>query len=262
MARHPTPRIHEKNGKGLLTAVVAAIVAITLFQTAKLEAQESQPAHEATAKQETPGNAQGKEGVEKKEAKETKEAVKEAEESGGTDALRNSPLVLWIARHTGLSKNVAYWLCVVLNFSIVFFSIALFLRKRLPVKFRNRTASIQQRLEEARKTSEDARRRLDEVEGRLARLDVEITEMRREADENAQAEEKRVLAGVTEERRRIVQSAELEIAMAANAARRDLKTYVAELAVALAEKRIKVAKDTDQSLVRDFTANLGKDGNY
>ena len=49
--------------------------------------------------------------------------------------------------------------------------------------------------------------------------------------------------------------------MAANSARRDLKAYAAELAVDLAEKKIKVAKDTDQSLVREFTANLGKDGN-
>jgi F0F1-type ATP synthase membrane subunit b/b' len=58
-----------------------------------------------------------------------------------------------------------------------------------------------------------------------------------------------------------VSSAEQEISMAANAARRDLKTYASELAIDLAEKKIRVEKDADQALVREFTARLGKDGN-
>jgi len=85
--------------------------------------------------------------------------------------------------------------------------------------------------------------------------------MRREAEENAKAEEQRILAAGEEERRRIVASAEQEIEMAANAARRELKSYVAELAVELAEKKIRVSKDADEALVRAFTAELGKDGN-
>ena len=56
-------------------------------------------------------------------------------------------------------------------------------------------------------------------------------------------------------------SAEQEIEMAANAARRELKAYVAELAVQLAEKKIRVSKDTDEALVHNFTAQMGKDGN-
>ena len=251
------PRVRGKIGRALLAAALIAFLVPGAFNPSTLLAQESQPARESAKPPEPQPSREG--AAAKQEPLENK--IEKAEEQGSeTDALRNSPLVLWIAKHTGLSKNAAYWFCVLLNFSIVFFSIALILRKMLPVKFRNRTALIQQRLEEARKTSEEARRRLSEVEGRLARLDVEITEMRREADENAQAEEKRVMTGAAEERRRIVESAEQEIALAANAARRDLKTYAAELAVNLAEKKIKVAKDTDQSLVREFTAQLGKDG--
>jgi F-type H+-transporting ATPase subunit b len=252
MRRHSNPRICGKIARTLLAGVLVTLFVPSAFQTSKLQAQETQPARESAkparepaAKQESPA----------------KEIEKEAKEGSETDAMRNSPMVRWIAKQTGLSNNAAYWLCVLLNFGIVFFSLAFLLRKRLPGLFRSRTALIQQRLEEARKTSEEARKRLNEVEGRLARLDVEITEMRREADENAQAEEKRVRAAVAEERRRIVESAEQEIAMAANTARRDLKAYAAELAVRLAEKKIKVAKDTDQSLVREFTAHLGKDGN-
>jgi F-type H+-transporting ATPase subunit b len=71
----------------------------------------------------------------------------------------------------------------------------------------------------------------------------------------------RVQAEVEEERRSIVTAAEQEITAAAGAARRELKAYAAELAVNLAEKKIKVSRDTDQMLVREFTSQLGKDGN-
>ena len=84
--------------------------------------------------------------------------------------------------------------------------------------------------------------------------------MRSEAETAAKGEEERVMAAAEEERRRIVQSAEQEIAMAANAARRELKAYAADLAVDLAEKKIQVNQAADQMLVREFTANLGKDG--
>ncbi|MGH9571603.1 MAG: ATP synthase F0 subunit B, partial [Candidatus Angelobacter sp.] len=134
------------------------------------------------------------------------------------------------------------------------------LKKTLPVAFHNRSQSIQKRIEEARNASEDARKRLAEVEGRLARLDSEIREMRLHAEDAAKAEKKRILAEAEEERRRIVAATEQEIAAAANSARRELKAYAAELAVTLAEKKIRVDHDTDQTLMREFVTQLGKDG--
>jgi F-type H+-transporting ATPase subunit b len=189
------------------------------------------------------------------------EGEEQLENGGEADAIRNAPAIKWIARHTGLTKNQAYWLCIGLNFAVIFFAIAGLMRKMLPGYFKGRTSTIQKGIEEARKMSEDARRRLAEVEGRLSRLDADIAAMQREADENAKAEEQRLLAAGEEERKRIVASAEQEIEMAANAARRELKAYVAELAVELAEKKIRVSKDTDEALVRAFTAQIGKDGN-
>jgi F-type H+-transporting ATPase subunit b len=192
------------------------------------------------------------------ESPKEREEVKESAEPN--DALKHSSAVRWLARKTGLSVDQAYWACVILNFAIVFFALWIPLRKRLPAIFKSRTDSIHQRIEEARKTSEEARRRLAEVEGRLSRLDVEIAAMRREADENARGEEKRIMTEAEQERRRIVAAAEQEIATAANAARRDLKAYAGELAVDLAGKRIQVGPEADQALVREFTSQLGKDG--
>lgn len=176
------------------------------------------------------------------------------------EAIRHSSAVHFIARITGLSDDQAYWLSVIINFGVVLFFIVYFARKKLPGLFRSRTDAIQKHLEEARKTSEEARGRLKEVEARLARLDEEIAAMRREAAENARTEDERVESEVEEERRRIVASAEQEIAMAADAARRDLQGYAVELAVDLASKRIHVGPESDQVLVRDFTSLLGKDG--
>ena len=231
-------------------AMALALVFFTIMPGGLLRAQESaKPASEARAEQKSeqePDKAKGEHEVKK---------------GGEADAIRNAPAVKFIARHTGLTNNQAYWLCIGLNFAVIFFAIAGLLRKKLPGYFGGRTAMIQKGIEEARKTSEDARRRLADVEGRLSRLDTEIASMRREAEENAKAEEQRILAAGEEERQRIVASAEQEIEMTANAARRELKAYVAELAVELAEKKIRVSKDADEALVRAFTTQLGKDGN-
>jgi F-type H+-transporting ATPase subunit b len=233
-------------------SAVITVLGIVMMSVGTLRAQESaKPASSATtipSSQEEP----------KSEKAEGREKVKEGEEA---DAIRNAPAVKWIARHTGLTNDGAYWLCIGLNFAVIFFAMAGLMRKILPGFFKGRTSTIQQGIEEARKMSEDARRRLAEVEGRLSRLDSDIAAMQREADENAKAEEQRLLAAGEEERRRIVTSAEQEIEMAANTARRELKAYVAELAVQLAEKKIRVSNDTDQALVRAFTAQMGKDGN-
>jgi F-type H+-transporting ATPase subunit b len=189
------------------------------------------------------------------------EGQKELENGGEADAIRHSPSVKWIARHTGLTVDQAYWLCLALNFAVIFFFMARLLGKMLPGYFRGRTSTIQKGIEEARKMSEDARSRLSDVEGRLSRLDADIAAMQREADENAKVEEQRLLTAGEEERKRIVSSAEQEIDMAANSARRELKAHAAELAVQLAEKKIRVSQDTDEALVRAFTTQMGKDGN-
>jgi F-type H+-transporting ATPase subunit b len=180
--------------------------------------------------------------------------------AGSADEIKNAPSVKAMARILGVSNNTAYWIAIGLNFAIIALFVVWVSRKSLPGIFKARNESIQKRIEEARKASEEARRRLNDVEGRLSRLDVEIEGMRREAEENARAEEKRVQAEVQEERRRIVTAAEREIDAAASAARRELKAFAAALAVDLAEKRIKVGQDTDQTLVREFTDQLGKDG--
>ena len=198
------------------------------------------------------------------------ELAKESRAAAGEDdqsQFKHSSSVQWVAKVTGLSLDRAYWLCVVLNFAVIAGAIFYFSRKNLPSVFRNRTASIQKAMQEARQASEDANRRLAEIENRLSRLAAEIAGMTATAEKEAAAEELRIKAAAEEDARKIVQSAEQEIAAAAKLARRELTAYAANLAVSLAARQIKVDTATDQALVRRFANELspktktGQDGN-
>jgi len=177
-----------------------------------------------------------------------------------TAQFRHSRSVQLLSKITGLSENGAYWLAVLINFAIVVSAIAWFLKKTLPGAFRNRTASIQKSIEEARRASEDASRRLSDIEARLGRLDQEISQMQAIAEQEATAEEARIKAAAEEDGRRIVQSAEQEISASVKAARRELTSFAAELAVSLAAKQIRVDAAADQALVRRFSQELSNGG--
>ena len=176
-----------------------------------------------------------------------------------TAQFKHSAAVQFLSKITGLSPDGAYWLAVLINFAIVAGVIGWASKKHLPDVFRNRTASIQKSLEEARRASDDANRRLSGIEARLVRLDDEIAEMRATSEKEAVAEEQRIKAAAEEDARRILESAKQEIDTIAKAARRDLTAYAADLAVSLAAKQIRVDEPTDQVLVRRFARQLSAD---
>jgi F-type H+-transporting ATPase subunit b len=186
---------------------------------------------------------------------ETREAA--GEEVDENAQFKQSAAVRLIARVTGLSLEYAYWLCVALNFAVIAGIILWAARKALPGAFRDRTASIQKAMQEAQKASAEARSRLAEIEARLAKLDTEIATMRDAAEKEAAAEEARIKAAAEEDARKIVQSAEQEIASAIKTARRELTAFAADLAVALAQKQIHVDASTDQAIVQNFAGQLG-----
>lgn len=177
-------------------------------------------------------------------------------EADQNEAFRQSASVRGIARITGLSLAGAYWLAIAINFLIVVVLVWLGLKSNLPKIFRERTEAIQKSLAEARRASEDAGRRLAGIEERLSTLGQSISEMQVHADAESKSEEQRIWAAAEEEKRKIVEAAEQEIAAAANAARRELKLLAVELALATAEKQIKVDASQDKRLVQDFAEQL------
>jgi len=177
-------------------------------------------------------------------------------ETSPSEEFKHSVSVRFLSRLTGLSLESSYWLAMVLNFAIVVAAIVWASKKNVAAMFRNRTASIQKAIEEARQASEDANRRMREVESRLSKLDGELGAMRVAAEKEAAAEEHRIQTAAEEDARRIVASAEQEITAALRSARRELKGYAADLAVSLAKKQIHVDATTDQELVHNFAREL------
>jgi F-type H+-transporting ATPase subunit b len=210
----------------------------------------------AASHQQSGSNSGGQTSLNQQPVKESREAAGEDDQS----QFKHSPSVQFVARLTGLDLEHAYWVCVLLNFLVIAAAIFWLSRKNLPGLFRNRTAFIQKAMEEARKASEDANRRLEEIEARLSRLDVEIGGMRATAEKEAAAEEQRIKAAAVEDARKIVESAEQEIAAAAKSARRELTAHAADLAVSLARKQIHVDAATDQTLLRNFAQQLPANG--
>jgi F-type H+-transporting ATPase subunit b len=187
-------------------------------------------------------------------------AKHEAKEEDEEAQFKQSPSVKWLAKVTGLSPSAAYWVSLVLNFVLVAVVLVVLLKSPMATFFRERTAGIQKSMEEARRASEQAGRRLSEIEARLAKLDGETAEMRAVADREAGKDEEAARAAAEEAKAKIVQGAGQEIAAAARLARGELKSYAAELAVSLAEKKIEVNAATDRALVREFVDHLGEDG--
>ncbi len=244
---------------------VALLTFLSMLPTQPACAQEQTPAQPSQtsaepAKQDdqtVPHKSIGKELVQ-----ETREAEGDEEENA---QLKHAAPVRWIAGKIGISVHNAHLLALSLNFAIIVVIVFWAASKFLPGVFRSRNASIQQALQEARAASQDANRRLADIENRLRQLDVEIGRMQATAESEAVAEEGRIQKAAEEDIRKVAIAAEQEIAAAAKQARRELATHTATLAIALARQQIHVDPNTDQVLIRSFASKLshnddGKDG--
>lgn len=230
--------------RGIFVITLAAVFLISAFVFAQNPSSAADENHSAQSAPTNPAHekAQGDENAE----------------------FKHSWSVEKLAKLTHLSADHAYWLAVVLNFvvvvSLIPWILKLIVGTNLRTAFGNRTASIHKSIEEARRASEDANRRLADIESRLSRMDDEISAMRATSEKEGATEETRIKAAAEEDARRIVESAEQEIAAATKAARRELTVHAADLAVSLAMKQINVDKPTDQALLRRFAQQLSSDG--
>lgn len=244
-----------------LLQVLFALSVLSLLcgtAAAQSEPQQAKPAEAAgaSASPQSGSSAENKGEAKPEGGAGAKQEAKEDEEA----QFKQSPSVKWLAKVTGLSPEAAYWASLVLNFALVAALLVVFLKSPMATFFRERTAGIQKSMEEARRASEEAGRRLAEIEARLAKLDTETAAMRAAADHEAGKDEAAARVAAEQAKAKIVEGAEQEIAAAARLARGELKSYAAELAVSLAEKKIEVSAATDRALVREFVDQLGEDG--
>ena len=125
-----------------------------------------------------------------------------------------------------------------------------------------RAQAIREEMDRSARAVAEASERLSQIEGKLEHLDEELRQLRQAALQEAGAERARIEATAQSEADKVVQAAEQEIAAAAKAARRELQQYTAELAVGLAEKRIRetISLDSEKRIFRSFVSDLTDSG--
>jgi F-type H+-transporting ATPase subunit b len=230
-----------------------AVLAVALSAVAvRTHAQEATSAEHATAGHEGVANPEKSEGAEGSKAEESHE-----------EAFLNAPVIFKIADFLHMKEPVVRDLLLLINFAIIFFAIVIPLAKVMPKVFRKRAQNLSHELDVARQASEEARKRMSAVEAKLAGLDREIASFRAQVEQESLEDEKRIKASIQEESARIVASAEQEISVAAQHARRTLQNFAADLAIESAAKQLKLTPETDRALINEFIGQIadGEAGN-
>lgn len=133
------------------------------------------------------------------------------------------------------------------------------LRRPLSEAFRARREGIRRDLTRAEEERKAAVAKLEEVEGRLARLGSEVDAIREQAQREAAEERVRIERAAEEEIRKIREQARREIESASKSARAELRAYAAEQSVRMAEEMIRgeIRPEDDAHLVREYVEELG-----
>ncbi len=229
--------------------LVTATLLATLFLGVSplLRAQERTPVTSAAA---SPSIASGQDS--------TPEA---ATEKDPTEELKKpSASVTKLGGMMGMKPATSVMVFNWLNFLVLAIAVGYALLKALPKIFRGRTENIQKNIVEARVATEEARARLTAVEARLGKLDGDIAALRSNSDRAAEEEEHRLHVQGEEEKARILQAAEQEIAAASAAAQRSLRAYAAEIAVDRAAAQLQITPEDDRLLIENFAGKLGAEG--
>jgi F-type H+-transporting ATPase subunit b len=144
------------------------------------------------------------------------------------------------------------------NFAILAGGLGYLIGKNAGPFFAARTQQIRKDMVDSQEARRQAEARAAEVDRRLAALEGDIAGLRAESQREAQAETERLARHTTGELAKIQAHAEQEIASAGKAARTELKRYSAELAIQLAEQRLRnrMTPETQQALVRGFVRDL------
>jgi F-type H+-transporting ATPase subunit b len=167
-------------------------------------------------------------------------ALAMAQEAPGHEA--GDPLIMW------------KWI----NFAILAVGLGWLIAKHLPGFFKSRTATIQAGIAEAQQQKRAADKRAADVDQRMSALGSEIEAFRVQSRLDMEREGERLREETAALIRKLEQHAATEIESAGKTARRELRAYAADLALTLAEQRIRARLDsgTESALVQNFVADL------
>lgn len=164
------------------------------------------------------------------------------------------------AQHEGAAPSLTGWKWA--NFALLAGGLGYLLAKKAPAFFRGRTAEIQNGIAEAARLKAAAEAHAAEIERKMARLGAEIENLKAEARREMEAENQRLREETAHQLAKIQARAGQEIASAAKAARLELKSHSAGLALALAgdQLRGRVTGEVSRALVAAFVKDLERQG--
>lgn len=128
-----------------------------------------------------------------------------------------------------------------INLGIFVLGIAYVLTRKVKLgeAFKSRRENIRAELAHARQERDAATEKLKEIEGRLARLNDEITTIKEQSRLEAEQERARIARSTEADLLKLREQAQREIDSAGKAARNELRRYTAEQSVRLAEEIIR-----------------------
>jgi len=181
---------------------------------------------------------------------------KRREERDESYEFSHSAAVQKFGAFLGMNTEQAATAFEIFNFLLLAAGVGYGLLKTLPKTFRARNTAIQKQLVDARTATEEANARLNSVEARLSKLGDQISGIRSQAEADSARDERRIRAGVEEEKAKILAAAEAEIHTATATARREIQQFAAELAIEQAARKLVVTAETDRLLVESFARQL------
>jgi len=146
----------------------------------------------------------------------------------------------------------------VANFAILVGGLAYFLRRPITSYLASRETQISQDLVAAAEMRSAATAQLAEIDKKLQSLPAELDALRTQGAEDVAAEQRRIAQTAAAERQRLIEQTHREIEMRLRVARRELTEHAAQLAINVAEERIKrsITPDDQLRLVDRYTAQL------
>jgi F-type H+-transporting ATPase subunit b len=144
------------------------------------------------------------------------------------------------------------------NFVILAGGLGYLIRKHVPPLFQKQSSEIKSALAEAAKIRQDAAAYAAGIEARLGNLQSEIESLRASARSDMIAESERIRRETEHHLQRIREQTAQEIELMTRAAKDELRKYAAELAIGLAEERIRfrMNPETQDRLVNGFVHDM------
>lgn len=144
------------------------------------------------------------------------------------------------------------------NFAILVGLIVYFLKAPIASYLASRGAQIRQDLVTASEMRAAATAQLAEIDRRMQALPGELEALRRQGADDVRAEQARIAEATAIERERLLEQTRREIDMRLRLARRELTEHAAQLAVGVAETRIRrsITRDDQVRLVDRYASQL------